>query len=204
MDADNGNKQSETDRWLDSALKARIEAEPRMGLEERVLARLAAQPEPKPFTLWPVLMAAAALLVIAVALVIMHSAARKAPELVKLPQQNPGLSISSQPASEDGKVAPGVATSSQQHLRASKTPDGGIRRSVRTASLVTRRPEALPKLATFPAPRPESREERLLAQMGKQPDSYRQASVLIGASLKDLSIPDVEIDPLETNNSPQQ
>ncbi|HVH87153.1 MAG TPA: hypothetical protein VM912_10530, partial [Terriglobales bacterium] len=74
MDAESKNVQQENfDRWLDAALHARADAEPRMGLEDRVLARLAADP-PRKFVWWPAsaLAAAVAGLVITIAIVLLQ------------------------------------------------------------------------------------------------------------------------------------
>src|SRR5690242_13039686 len=72
MDADyNGIRKPDFDRWLDAALRARAEAEPRMLLEERVLARLASEPR-RIAAWWPTIAAVAALMAIAIAVVLLH------------------------------------------------------------------------------------------------------------------------------------
>src|SRR5579862_7611415 len=56
------------DRWLDAALRARLGAEPRAGLEERVLARIASRPARAQFQWWSAVSAAATILFFAAAL----------------------------------------------------------------------------------------------------------------------------------------
>src|SRR5437016_5169817 len=74
MDAENRRpQQEEFDSWLDTALGARANAEPRPGLEDRVLTRLAAEPERTKLAWWPAMTAVAAVFVIAIALLIMRS-----------------------------------------------------------------------------------------------------------------------------------
>jgi len=76
MDAANRNPQEDMNRWLDRALRERANAEPRNGLEARVLARLAAEP-PKRLAWWPVIAIVAAVVVIAVALGVMYPRERQ-------------------------------------------------------------------------------------------------------------------------------
>ena len=73
MDAENrSNQQKNFDQWLDSALRARTDAEPRLGLEERVLARLESAPQRTRVSWWPLFAFAAAAMVIVIGLALMR------------------------------------------------------------------------------------------------------------------------------------
>ena len=72
MGAENRKPESEDlDRWLDLALRERANAEPRAGLEDRVLARLATEP-PRTIIWWPAVAAVAVLLVVVITFVMIH------------------------------------------------------------------------------------------------------------------------------------
>ena len=59
-------------------------------------------------------------------------------------------------------------------------------------------PEALPKLATFPAPRPETAEEHMLARLAARRGSYDLANASSDmVPLKDLSVSELKIQPME-------
>jgi len=207
MDAENDNKQKiDIDQWLDAALKARIDAEPRMGLEERVLARLAAEPQRKVLTWWrPALAGVAAIVAIALVLVSSHSSNRKPTRLNK-PQAASRERIDSHNLQANA-TPPQQPTLSRAHNRlriAPSTPDQGVRRSVsvwrsaRTAAVGKTQQESLPRLATFPAPQPETSEERLLARLAAQRGSFVVASLSTDlVPLKVLPVPEFTIRPLE-------
>src|SRR5690349_23910296 len=73
MDAENRSDQQENfDQWLDSALRARVNAEPRLRLEERVLARLASQPERTRVNLLPLFAFAAAVLTVVIGIALLR------------------------------------------------------------------------------------------------------------------------------------
>src|SRR5205807_214729 len=92
-------------------------------------------------------------------------------------------------------------------LLATRTPDEGVRRS-RLHSNARREGEPLPKLAAFPAPRPETAEERMLLRLAARRGSYDLASSSTDAApLKDLSVPEIKIDPMEgtpPDNTPRE
>jgi hypothetical protein len=223
MDADNRKLQPpEFDRWLDAALRAGANAEPRIGLEDRVLARLRAEPPRKQFAWWPVLIPATAVFVIAVALVIIHSP----------PQQRTVASLQRPTASQPLSHSPVVQAGSERadnelhaHRRsrratrdaaccvsttliARRRPDEDGRRWGLQANSIGAGNEQLPKLATFPAPRRESAEEHMLLRLAARRGSYDLANVSIGsAPLKDLSVPELKIDPMEgtpPDNTPRE
>jgi len=200
MDAANRNPQVEDmDRWLDRALRERANAEPRNGLEERVLARLAARP-PNRIAWWPVMATVAAVVVIAVALVVMY------------PKQR----VWQQPTGPSPETSLPTTGAAKQGIRSTASPI--IRQ--REACCISRRtmpttksreaarssldlapaagPEALPKLATFPAPRPETAEERMLARLAARSGSYDLANASSDmVPLKDLSVAELKIQPME-------
>jgi hypothetical protein len=223
MDADNRKLQPpEFDRWLDAALRAGANAEPRIGLEDRVLARLRAEPPRKQFAWWPVLIATTAMFVIAVALVIMHSR----------PQQRTGASLQPPTASQPASHSPVVQARSdradkeldahRQSRRATRDaaccisttviarrePDEDARRFGLQANSIRAGSEQLPRLATFPAPRPESAEEHMLLRLAARRDSFDVANVSTDSMpLKDLSVPEIRIDPMEgtpPDNTPRE
>ena len=214
MDADNRKPQFEDediDRWLDTALRDRVNVEPRSGLEERVLARLASRPQQR-FAWWQAWVMAVAVLVVAVTLAIInprkqqqaangHQPATSSPEfgsqVKKLtPYQEPSTISSVRGNRRDraccvsSRVLTKNTLGSATTLRAAQTKQ-----------------EPVPKLATFPAPRPETTQEHLLVQLAAQPSIVEAASVSSGAMpLKELSIPELKIDPMEgtpPDESPQ-
>src|SRR5690349_14484588 len=149
MDTKNQSPEFENiDRWLDIALRERANAEPRSGLEERVLTRLASQPKRRTILWWPAMTAAAVVFVIAVTLAVIYPRRQASRET---PAQSPQSPVAS---SRDAVccVSTKMAASTITH-RAVPRPTVHVE------------PESLPKLATFPAPRPETAEERLLARV---------------------------------------
>ena len=212
MDAESKNIQQEDfDRWLDAALHARADAEPRMGLEDRVLARLAADP-PRKFVWWPAsaLAVAAAGLVITIAIVLLHT---RQPEQAiadhKVQQANP-VAVNS--ASVQSNSAPNtMAVHSRRRSRLINRGDSACCISTKVMAGRESGQERLPKLATFPAPRPLTVEERMLAELAAQLTVRQQfseiANVSIDSTPKDLSIRELNIEPLgttSTGGSPQE
>lgn len=56
----------------------------------------------------------------------------------------------------------------------------------------------LPKLASFPAPRAETTQERLLARLAEQPEAAEMASFSDNEMpLNELSIPELKVSPIE-------
>src|SRR5262249_26271308 len=88
MGAENRKPESEDlDRWLDLALRERANAEPRAGLEDRVLARLATEP-PRTIIWWPAVAAVAVLLVVVITFVMIHP---RRPEPIITNKQYPAI-----------------------------------------------------------------------------------------------------------------
>lgn len=201
MDAENrSDQQNNFDKWLDSALRARMDAEPRIGLEERVLERLASEPQCR-FTLWPAMaMAAAAMVVIAIMLVLLRPTQPDGAIAHRAPQAGGsvvnGSSLGTNPIPKITAVH--KAPHHESMLRANARCCAS-----RRAAAHHEREETLPKLASFPAARPETEQERLLAQVAAQLAAQGQFSQLANMSLdspkKDLAITELRIEPLEAS-----
>lgn len=191
MDAERNSGHENFDRWLDAALRARVDGEPRMGLEARVLARLATErPSAKEFAWWPMMSAAAAALVISAALVVTYTFRHN--HEIAAGTRSASPAISKAPATQLGSSStPG-------------TPDHGRVMTHRVAKASTpqiphaEHEESLPRLATFPAPRPETEQERMLARVAARRSSFDLANVSTDlVPLKDISVPELKIDPME-------
>lgn len=202
MDAENKNPGQENfDRWLDTALHARADAEPRMGLEDRVLARLATtRPPSKEFSLWPVMIAAAAALVISAALVVTNS-----------------FRLNHEIAAGTRSASPAISKAPATQLGSNSTPGTPDNRRVITHRVAkasapqirhVEHEESLPRLATFPALSPETEQEHMLARVAARRSSFDLANVSTDlVPLKDLSVPELKIDPMEgtpSDTTPQE
>ena len=204
MGAENRKPESEDlDRWLDLALRERANAEPRSGLEERVLARLAAHPQHR-IVWWPAMAVAALLLAIVIAVAV-FSPRHKQQMIANRPQppvasHDTGVGVNTRAPDKElrsaksrvPKASDTTCCASAKMLE-SNNPRGAVPRPrVRVET------ELLPKLATFPAPRPETAQERMLARLMAQRGSYELASASPDmVPLKDLSIPELKIEPME-------
>lgn len=198
MDAENRKPESEDlDRWLDVVLRERANAEPRGGLEERVLARLSAEP-PRRIIWWPAVAAVSALLVVVIALVVIHPR-RQEPVIAN--KHYPAISDKSS-GGRDATCCVSTAMSARSTTHAAVRPLRKHRRPESPAAS-----DSLPKLATFPAPRAATTEERLLAQLATRQGSYEIANISNDVRLRDLSIPELRIEPMEgtpPDNAPQE
>lgn len=184
------------DRWLDAALRARVDVEPRIGLEKRVLAQLAMEPQSRTLMPWPVFAAVTVGLLVAAALTITRLMTDK-PAITKAPAPIATPSKLEPPAIQAGHLQQKQVDVARRH--------GAPALLVRPA---VNREEAFPKLATFPSTRPETAQERLLARLAARRDSYDVArnSAEEMVALKDLSVPELNIKPLEgtpPDNPPQ-
>lgn len=141
------------DKLLDAGL-ARYSAEPRPGLESRLLAGLSRPAGPRPW-LWLDWRWAGALATAAVALVIVIFFFRQ-PQAPEVPPQT--ATSSSVP------VAPATAAPSPEAVR---PPVAKMTTRRATPRVEQARAEA-PRLATFPAPAPLSEQERLLLFFTRQ------------------------------------
>ena len=188
MDDNNAkNPDRNTERWLDAALSARMgaQAEPQPGLEERVLARLATEPKRNPVLTWRLAFAAvAAAVLISAALLLVRTSAPEKPSSAgtSRPQANP---------EQIAKVQPQVMP---------RRPERVNRRRVIVAarrSNAIRPKETAPKLATFPAPTPETDQERMLARLAARRGAFELASESPDAGIKDLQVKELAVEPME-------
>lgn len=203
-----GENRNHEEQWLDNLLRVRADAEPRAGLEERVLARIASETPRRVLAIWPILAAASALVVIAISLIVLHSEtprqhlADQTPATekpLKLPEDKPSLR-----ASASNREA-------QKHRRDSGNVPCCV--SAKTVALKqTAKENTLPKLATFPAPQPETEQERMLSYLAGKTRGLNGAGVSTDsadvAQLQDLSVPEFKIHAMEeeppVNDNPQR
>ena len=195
------------DRRLDTLLQARADGEPRAGLEERVLARIASEPRRSVFALWPTLAAVSALVVIAIALIVLHTETPKQHLAVQNPQQEKPAKPAEDAPSLHASVINGEA---QKHRRGDSRE---AKCCVSTQTMAAHRgngnQEQFPRLATFPAPRPETEQERMLVRLAaKIHGLYGTGDSMDVAQLQNLSVSEFDIHPMEVeppvNDSPQQ
>lgn len=153
------------DDLLERGLRAYSEAEPRAGLEERILANLRTQPEKRPWwRVWVPVLAAAAVIAIVAALALRpdrtaapHPTIATNPPAQSAPQPKPSLAQVPNPPPAPRAVA----------VRRRPAPS-------RHETAVAQVP-ALPRQATFPAPSPLTEQERLvLSLMRRAPDEAVQ------------------------------
>lgn len=144
------------DRVLNEAL-APQEIEPRAGLEQRILANLRAQPEPRPWwrwrKTWAPVTAAAALIALAIGLRMTDLTPPMKPTMVV--ERRP--SIAAAP-----KIVPAPATQVRVQVRARH----GSPATLVIAGSVT--PPGPPRQDVFPSPEPLSEQERLFYQFVRQ------------------------------------
>jgi hypothetical protein len=165
-------KQDEIDRLLDAAL-AKYAAEPRAGLEERVLANLLAERARVPVRAWwrwSVAGAVLAVVFVAVALA-WRSGKSSHPNLANHPPKaiQGVLEPATQAASNrDGAAVP-PRSSPARRLTAPR-----LHQSVAIA--------APPKLYQFPSPRPLSEQERILANYVAE---YPEHAVLVARAMSE-------------------
>ena len=139
------------DQWLDAALKKYGEAEPRAGIEGRVLANLRAERERgvQGQNPWPVWVGVVAMLSVGVLIfwVSGHRASNKAPAVAQTAATGRPQSLLA------GDRTPAAILSKVQVLRRRGAQSGRIR-TVHAAE---------PRLEQFPAARPLSQQEQMLA-----------------------------------------
>jgi hypothetical protein len=151
-----GNDQS-AERWLDAALKQYGEAEPRPGLENRILANL--QAERARLTLRPWWWRPAAVAVTITVFTAGTWLLRRSPDVIKGQFQISRLSL---PVT---KIA-----SANRPYAAPRPP----RRS-RSENPIAQ-PSSIPRLEQFPAPAPLSEQEEMLAQYVRE---HRQEATMV-------------------------
>jgi hypothetical protein len=183
--------------WLDTALRARVDAEPRAGLEDRVLARLTSEPPRKALAWWPMAAAVTALILFAVAWMMMRPGELKQGFAVNTSSPRTGS------RSDDGALHTPAVNAAKQ---ATSKPHSKSTRRVLARESSNPKAERLPMLATFPAPRPEMQQERMLARLFAKRVSFVGDPVDL-AQLRDLSVPEFKIQPMEeapSDDTPQE
>ena len=164
MNVDNSDREREMERWIDDAVSQYGKAEPRPGLEGRVLARLAeARQESSPAPPWWSMRWWSALAFSAAAIL----------ALVMVWQQRRGPAHI--PANPVAKIATTPRT--EEHAAGSKRPLEENTKSARESrvravaqnranhhALAVAATQNAPKLERFPAPQPLSEQEQLLAR----------------------------------------
>ena len=185
------------EQWLDDVLRARTDIEPRAGLEERVLARIASAPPRRVFALWPTLAAVSALVVIAIALIVLHSGTPKQHLAVQIPAtEKPAKSTEDKPSLR----ASVTNREAQKHHRGDS---GTAPCCIATKTVAARKDngnqDQFPRLATFPAPQSETAEERMMARLAERRDSFDLAQIMNKPAppLEELSVPKLKVEPLE-------
>ena len=144
------------DELLDSALAQYAQAEPRPGLEGRLLARLRSQPEPAAFSWRWLPMAAAAAAVVVAVLYFAGSRQARRPEIAVQPQPAVAPAGTAQPGMP---MAPSVASGPAASRPAVRQPSA------------PRAPAAVPAAARreqFPTPVALSEQEQFLVRLASQ------------------------------------
>lgn len=166
MRTEDNNKSAE--RWLDAALKRYGDAEPRPGLENRVLANLHAEQARlalSPRWRRPVAATVAIAVLTGGALLL-----RQKPDVA-------GIAISNQASgSRNQEPAPSVADASRPQV-APRRP-----RPSRSESHIVQ-PSSEPRLEQFPAPTPLSEQEEMLARYVRE---QRQEAILVARARAEL------------------
>jgi len=160
------NKQA-AETWLDAALKQYGEAEPRPGLENRVLANLRA--EQAQLSLWPWWWRPAAAVVTIVVLTVGGSLLRR---------RTAGVAISNEVAVVIGhkESEQPVASAVRSHTEANHPARSRLGNHIAYPSSVLR-------LEQFPAPAPLSEQEEMLARYVRE---HRQEATMVARARAEL------------------
>jgi hypothetical protein len=183
MDADDRNRF--LDELLDHALEQFGHAEPRLGLENRMLANLRAESKRMARTCRWVLVLGTAMVATFAIIAIWIATSRPEPANLTITRRQ----VSGQPSVTSRQDQPReipLRTREPQH--------------VNHASLRSSRGKAvLPRLRQFPSPRPLSNQEELfLAYVKAAPNSEVIAAIKRANDTSDLRIKDLEIPPLNS------
>jgi hypothetical protein len=202
MDAENRSvQQKHLDQWLDAALRARFDAEPNTGLEQRILSRLVLEPTRKQFVFWPAFAAIAVLLVVGFGIVLMRTGTFTPTVVTRNDRTQNPADGNRQPAIQ-AKLVPREAEQQRaRHARGKATRCCAV-----LASRSLKNSKSLPKLAIFPTPRPETEQEHLLFRLAAQQGSLETASLSPDLPIRELSVPELKIGPMEgtpPDNPPQ-
>jgi hypothetical protein len=147
--------ENDLDRMLDSALAKYAAVEPRMGLEERVLANLRAKPgTDRVWWRWRLAIAAMAVVIVAVTVALRYS--KPSQPLVKNP---PSITVPDPQRHETKKPETQVANRHENTAPSRKPTRHAVEHSTQPEAVAV----AYPKLDQFPSPRPLSEQEKILA-----------------------------------------
>lgn len=182
---DSTNNERAAEQWLDSALNDFSKAEPRAGLEKRVLANLEAQRSlAASHRWWWIAGIAAASALILVVLGLGRSGR---------PAKSTNTTVASHGSDNSIQTIINEPRGVQKALRARSAPAPGGK--TYTAANDT------PKLAQFPAPRQLSPEDlRLLSYVQKNPGAVASALSLVQEGAADLHVSRMDIKPLAIEN----
>ncbi len=183
------------DDLLDAMLARHRNAEPRPGLDERVLARLRAEQQPKPWSGWTWRLAAG-VAGLAIVLATAHWARRTV--------FAPGTPARSSGSSEMSKSSTSVSASRPEVAKpvASHPARRTTSRTVRQAAPIRSGRGVEPRREVFPSPTPLSEQERLLIAYLKL-NSSRDFPALHSADeeIEEIQIKPLEIVPLKSESS---
>ncbi|HEX7960787.1 MAG TPA: hypothetical protein VF493_12770, partial [Terriglobales bacterium] len=199
MEEENKKKfESFDDEWLTRALRARSQAAPRPGLEERILARLASDPESSPRRGWKWMPALAVafglLLIVLVGRQFLHQRQVPHHEQVKAVPDSGSQALPTMIPQPNQQTVASVASAPK--------PKFVRRRPLSAQRPVIARTKALPKLEHFHAAS-ATRQEKLLATFLKKQGPARLGELLARtAPPEDLTIEPLKIAPIALENIP--
>lgn len=194
MEEENKNKfESFDDEWLTGALRARSQAAPRPGLEERILARLASEPASGPQRGWRWMPAALAL-ALGLLLIVLAGweflSVRSASHQEQAKRGQPVLVQPGNPVVGNPKIHAGQASSNTAKHFARASTRNSTGPVIAKANLV-------PKLDRFPAETPATEQERLMAEIQRRQDKAALAQYAQDFHvIRDLEIEGISIEPL--------
>ena len=177
------------DRWLDDALALYMKAEPRPGLEGRVLARVAvARRESSGEPWWWAALAFSMAAVLTVGLLW-----RWAGEPTQIPK-NRLATIASPTAKKYGAESGRSANERKNHSPHSRSSSAGKREANRGFRVDALQAGAPPKLDQFPSPAPLSEQEQILMRYVAR---YPENAAVVAQALAEALQPDREAEATE-------
>jgi hypothetical protein len=191
---DDRDRNQFVDELLDATLARYRGAEPRLGLEERVLTRLRSEQQPQPWLGWTWRLAAG-VVVFAIVLATAHWARR----MVFAPGTPARISGSSPTEPSKSATSASILQPDATKPVASHTARRIKSRSMRQVAL--RRVMAEPRQDIFPSPAPLSKEERLLLSYMKLGPPPASMGLHKGSEeIEEIQIPPLEIAPLKSES----
>ena len=174
----------ELERWIREGVQRYVEAEPPLGLEGRVLAKLDERQRRSWWRPWMIAVPVAAVLAVVIGLSVQEKTPPPAAP-AQVAQAGPSPAQPAAPRVEVTKPAP-----------ERRRPTGAAARSRRDAltGVSTRKRAGRPE--SFPAPEPASEQERLLAKMARD-RAAAEAAADESAQSSEIVISRVAIAPLE-------